>query len=592
MSAAEQPKPDLAKPYLVLARKYRPRTFADLYGQDALVQTLTNAITSGRIHHAYVLTGIRGTGKTTTARILAMALNCENGPATSWPADDPQALAIARGNHPDVLEFDAASNRSVEDMQTLFEGVAYAPTMGRRKVYIIDEVHMLTKHAFNAILKTLEEPPADVTFIFATTEVNKIPVTVLSRCQRFDLRRIPAATLTKLYTDILTKEGLSIAPDALALIARAADGSARDGLSLLDQAIALSSGAGSEKDITLATVADMLGLADRAVVIDILEALLGGNPAVTLEKLDALHARGQDPVLLLTELMHLTDLLTRLKVIPALADGKHLTELERTRLLPLVKRLAVENLARLYQLLLHAVGESRGADRPFEALSMAAVRIAYLASLPSVSDMLKANASNSSANGTAGGKAAAEPKNTEKFQSEPNLSPIKSTELPPPEAEKPLEEEEDKTAPWDENKEDLKTSAEKLDLGEDDAPTLSKWAALVAHVKRTKPALGAVLDMQGRCMDIAKGKVHFSLDKGMIPSDTVRLQLQQVLRESSGEVWRVDIAPEPAPVPTLKEHTQQQFEQQLEAAKDDPAVKELMEIFPGAEVVNVQREIG
>ncbi|MFO0500106.1 MAG: DNA polymerase III subunit gamma/tau, partial [Pseudomonadota bacterium] len=228
--------------YVVLARKYRSRTFAELIGQPALVRTLTNALASGRLHHAYLLTGIRGTGKTSTARLLAMALNCENGPSASWEVGDTQAENIRLGRHPDVLEFDAASNRGIDEIKTLFEGVAYAPMAGRFKVYIIDEVHMLTPPAFNALLKTLEEPPPQVKFIFATTDVQKVPLTVLSRCQRFDLQRVPAVTLAEHFTADLAQENIKAEAAAIELIARAADGSVRDGLSLLDQAIALSSG--------------------------------------------------------------------------------------------------------------------------------------------------------------------------------------------------------------------------------------------------------------------------------------------------------------------------------------------------------------
>lgn len=371
--------------YLVLARKYRPFTFTDVIGQEALITTLTNAIKADKLHHAYVLTGIRGTGKTTTARIIAMALNCENGPAVTWEDTDPQAKAIIQGTHVDVLEFDAASHRGIDDIRDLFEGVAYAPVQGRFKVYIIDEVHMLTMPAFNALLKTLEEPPSNVKFIFATTEVHKIPVTILSRCMRFDLKRIPVATLQQHYANILKQEGIKAEDDALSLIARAADGSARDGLSLLDQAIAIA----GEAPITTAAVTAMLGMADRTRLYDLLDILFSGDAAKTLEKMAEFYTNGQDGLLLVQELMERVHVLTQLKLFPQMADT--LPEIDRTRAAPIAKAIPLENLARVFQMLLHLATEAKHAERPFEAVEMGLVRICHLAALPAVADLLKEN---------------------------------------------------------------------------------------------------------------------------------------------------------------------------------------------------------
>ena len=371
--------------YLVLARKYRPQTFTDLVGQEALVRTLENAIQSNRIHHAYVLTGIRGVGKTTTARILAKALNCENGPSVTWADDDAQCQAIANGRHVDVLEFDAASHTGVDDMRQLFEGVGYLPVQGRYKIYIIDEVHMLSRQAFNALLKTLEEPPAHVKFIFATTEAHKIPVTVLSRCQRFDLRRIAVAELQTHFTKICAQEGVQAEPAAISLVARAAEGSVRDGLSLLDQAMALA----GDAPITAELVATMIGKADAERLYTLLENLLAGDVPAALAVLRDLYTTGTDPLLLLNELMTMTHLLTRLKVVPGLKTAEELTEQERTRGVALADRLSLENLGRAYQLLLTAAAEAKQAPRPIEAVEMALVRVGYLAPLPAVATLLQ-----------------------------------------------------------------------------------------------------------------------------------------------------------------------------------------------------------
>src|SRR5690349_15606867 len=285
--------------YRVLARKYRPATFAELIGQEAMVRTLTNAIATGRIAHAFILTGVRGVGKTTTARILARALNCIGPDGAGGPTVSPCGLcepcrAIAEDRHVDVMEMDAASRTGVDDIRELTDGVRYKPVSARFKIYIIDEVHMLSKNAFNALLKTLEEPPADVKFIFATTEIHKVPITVLSRCQRFSLRRVPVEMLAEHYRRIAEAEGIAIEPAALGLIARAADGSVRDGLSLLDQAIALSDG-----PIAEATVRDMLGIADRGLVFDLFETVMKGDAAGALRLLDSLHQGGADPLMVL-----------------------------------------------------------------------------------------------------------------------------------------------------------------------------------------------------------------------------------------------------------------------------------------------------
>jgi len=375
--------------YRVLARKYRPTTFDQLIGQDAMVRTLTNAFASGRIAQAFMLTGVRGVGKTTTARIIARALNCvgpdgKGGPTATPCGQCDNCVAIAEDRHVDVLEMDAASRTGVGEMRELLDGVRYRPVSARYKVYIIDEVHMLSTSAFNALLKTLEEPPAHVKFIFATTEIRKVPVTVLSRCQRFDLRRIDADTLIKLYTDVAKAEGVEVAPAALALIARAADGSARDGLSLLDQAIARSEGA-----ITEADVRDMLGLADRTQLFDLYDLLMRGDAKGALDLMGALYSAGADPAVIVQDLLELTHWLTRIKLAPQAAEAPGVPEAERVRGGAMGGKLTLAHLARVWQMLLKGLGEVQSAPLPLQAAEMVLIRLTHAADLPTPADLVR-----------------------------------------------------------------------------------------------------------------------------------------------------------------------------------------------------------
>ena len=375
--------------YRVLARKYRPTTFDQLIGQDAMVRTLTNAFASGRIAQAFMLTGVRGVGKTTTARIIARALNCVGADGKGGPTATPcgqcdNCVAIAEDRHVDVLELDAASRTGVGEMRELLDGVRYRPVSARYKVYIIDEVHMLSTSAFNALLKTLEEPPGHVKFIFATTEIRKVPVTVLSRCQRFDLRRIDANTLIKLYTEVAKAEGIEIAPAALALIARAADGSARDGLSLLDQAIARAEGA-----ITEADVRDMLGLADRTQLFDLYDLLMRGGAKGALDLMGALYASGADPAVVVQDLLELTHWLTRIKLVPQSAEAPGVPEAERVRGGAMAGKLTLAHLARVWQMLLKGLAEVQSAPLPLQAAEMVMIRLTHAADLPPPADLVR-----------------------------------------------------------------------------------------------------------------------------------------------------------------------------------------------------------
>jgi DNA polymerase-3 subunit gamma/tau len=376
--------------YRVLARKYRPTTFAELIGQEAMVRTLTNAIATGRIAHAFILTGVRGVGKTTTARILAKALNCVGPDGTGGPTITPcgqcePCRAIAEDRHVDVMEMDAASRTGVEDIRELTDGVRYKPVAARFKIYIIDEVHMLSKNAWNALLKTLEEPPPDVKFVFATTEINKVPITVLSRCQRFSLRRVPVETLEQHYQRVAAAEQVTVAPAALALVANAADGSVRDGLSILDQAIALGGGTVDE-----ALVRDMLGVADRRLVFDLFEAVMRGDAAGALEQMSGLYQGGAEPVMVLQELLDLTHFLTRLKAAPNAGEGDPALEGDRARGRALADRLGMPVLARAWQMILKGLAEAQVAPSPLQAAEMVLVRLAYVADLPSPADVVRA----------------------------------------------------------------------------------------------------------------------------------------------------------------------------------------------------------
>lgn len=374
--------------YVVLARKYRPQNFEDLLGQDALVQTLTNAIKNNRLHHAYILTGIRGVGKTTTARLIAKALNCTGLDGKGGPTIHPCGVcenckAIAAGRHIDVMELDAASRTGVDDIREILDGVRYKPTNARYKIYIIDEVHMLSKNAFNALLKTLEEPPAHVKFIFATTEIRKVPVTVLSRCQRFDLQRLTIEDLTKLFNKIVAAENLKAEDEALHMIAKAADGSARDGLSLLDQAISL--GAGVVKtDI----VKEMIGLADRSQTFELFEKLVLGDTKETIIKLQEQYKNGANPTTLLQDLINITHLLAKTKLVPSFVNDPSRSEAEKELCQRLGAKVSIAVLSKMWQMMIKGLGELQVAPVQIDALEMILIRIAYSASLPTPYELL------------------------------------------------------------------------------------------------------------------------------------------------------------------------------------------------------------
>ncbi len=374
-----------ASGYRVLARKYRPKDFTDLIGQDAMVRTLTNAFSSNRIAQAYMLTGVRGIGKTTTARLIARGLNYPSGATTAMTEITPQCQAILESHHMDVIEMDAASNTGVDDMREIIDSVRYAPAALRYKVYIIDEVHMLSKNAFNALLKTLEEPPPHVKFIFATTEIRKVPVTILSRCQRFDLKRLDAALLMQHYGKIAGLENVTIDEGSLAMIARAAEGSVRDGLSLLDQAIAY-----GVSGVVEADVAKMLGLMDRSRVVDLFAAVMAGKPAEALQEIALQYESGGDPQTILTDLAEFIHWVTRIKIVgeAALKDPAY-SEIEKTKGAEFAGKLNLSQLTRAWQMLLKGITETAQAGQPLMAAEMVLIRLCHASTMPSGEELAK-----------------------------------------------------------------------------------------------------------------------------------------------------------------------------------------------------------
>ena len=372
-----------AMEYRVLARKYRPQNFTDLIGQDVLVRTLSNAFSQSRLAHAFILTGVRGVGKTTTARIIAKGINCIGADGKSSATIDPcgvcaNCTAIMEDRHVDVIEMDAASRTGVDDIREILDGVRYKPVTARNKVYIIDEVHMLSRNAFNALLKTLEEPPENVKFIFATTEIRKVPITVLSRCQRFDLKRLGIEDLARLFATVCKKENVTIDRDALYALGRAADGSARDGLSLLDQSMALSVG-----EITAEVVQGMLGSSDRANILDLFEKTMSGDIKPALNHLEKMNQNGIDPLLIVQDLLEVVHLVTRCKVQPDYMDV-NLSESEKQKSFDLAQKAPMVQLGRAWQMLLKGIEEVQTSFSPFSALEMLIIRLVYLADKPGV----------------------------------------------------------------------------------------------------------------------------------------------------------------------------------------------------------------
>ncbi|MEW9807250.1 DNA polymerase III subunit gamma/tau [Mesorhizobium sp. ZMM04-5] len=560
--------------YRVLARKYRPADFSALIGQEPMVRTLTNAFSTGRIAQAWMLTGVRGVGKTTTARILARALNYKTAeidrPSVDLSVPGEHCKAIMEGRHVDVVEMDAASHTGIDDIREIIEQVRYAPVSARYKVYIIDEVHMLSTQAFNGLLKTLEEPPPHVKFIFATTEIRKVPITVLSRCQRFDLRRVDAGMLTDHLNGIAALEGITVDGEAVAMVARAAEGSVRDALSIFDQAIA--HGAGT---VTAEQVRSMLGLADRGRVVDLFEHLMKGDAGAALTEFRAQYDVGADPAAVLTDLAEFNHLVTRLRFVPSAADDVSLSEVERQRGAAFAQQLSVRVLSRTWQMLIKGIPEVQSANRPASAAEMVLIRIAHAADLPTLDEALKSLADAPQASGAPATRPAAPstspgnsgasavgsmrmPVSTGGGQTMRlvETAPAEMVVAPPPAAEAPpavpVKSLEDMAALADANRDML-----------------------------FKTQLKACV----RLVKIDPGRLEISLTENAPRS--LATDISARLEKWTGRRWMVSVSRD-AGGPTLAEAEAARRNDAILDAKNDPAVAAILSRFPGAKIIDVR----
>jgi DNA polymerase III subunit gamma/tau len=548
MTDISSTKPMQRVGYRVLARQYRPQKLSELVGQDLLVKTLTQGIERNRLPHAFLLHGIRGVGKTTTARIIAKALNCIGVDGNGNPTPDPcgkcdSCTAILEDRHLDVVEMDAASRTGVDDVREVIEAARYKAVSGRYKIYIIDEVHMLSKSAFNALLKTLEEPPPHVKFIFATTEIRKVPETVLSRCMRFDLGRIDPKILFDHFTSIMSKQELTIEEEALSLIVRAADGSARDGLSLLDQAIAL-----SEDKITTETVRDMLGLVDRGLVFSLLNSLLQGRVGEALSQIRDLYRRGGDPIVLIEDLLDLVYWLTCLKTAPHLQQDITWPESDRQQGMELANKLSVPALMRIWQVLHKGYEEVLRSPMPTQAIEMVLVRVGYLSDLPQADELLAL------------------------FHDIPRSAPTISPTVP--------------TIPVEDIKvgEDIKADLPPVEVANASASLQapSRFQDVLELLQNAKePILYSTVLHDVHLVSYEPGIITLRLADNA--SRNLPIQLRQVLERITGQSWAINVTNDEGE-PTIAQQTKATFDAQVQISQDHPLVQSLVESFPGAKI--------
>ena len=559
-------------PYRVLARKYRPSSFDDLIGQEAVVRTVSNAFETGRIPQAWILTGVRGVGKTTTARILARALNYEmpdgsvKGPTIHMPTLGVHCQAIMESRHMDVLEMDAASHTGVDDVRQINDSVRYAPASARYKVYIIDEVHMLSTAAFNAFLKTLEGPPEHAKFVFATTEIRKVPVTVLSRCQRFDLRRVEADVLMKHLANIAGKENVEIEPEALGIIARAAEGSVRDSLSLLDQAIAHAAGA-----VKADAVRQMLGLADRTRVIDLFDSLARGDIASAFKEFRDQYDVGADPIVVLSDLAEFVNFVTRVKIVPATADNVAYGETERVRARDFASKISMRVLSRMWQMLLKGITEVQAATRPAAAAEMVLVRIAYVADLPTPDEALRMLEQNGGGSPVvSGGSAARSAPSAPVASAAPVRMPTSSPSSFGGGGARPQ-----MAAPAP----DPQAAAPVL--------RVTSFTQLVALAGQRRDLMTkSALESDMRLVRFEEGRLEVALEPNA--SKTMITELARKFELWTGRRWTVIVSNEQGQ-PTLRSVNQAAKQEHARTAEADPRVQEVLSRFPGAKVVEVRR---
>ncbi len=620
-TARAQPVSAPAAGYRVLARKYRPATFDDLIGQEAMVRTITNAFETGRIPQAWILTGVRGVGKTTTARIVARGLNYAlpdgsiTAPTVRMPTMGLHCQAIMDSRHVDVLEMDAASHNGVDDIRQINDAVRYAPVDARYKVYILDEVHMLSTAAFNALLKTLEEPPPHAKFIFATTEIREVPVTVLSRCQRFDLRRVETGRLVSHLEGILAKERVSAEPEALALIARAAEGSVRDSLSILDQAISHAAGAVRAEDVR-----SMLGLADRSRIIELFDAVMKGDITRALAELRDQYDSGADPLVVLTDLAEFTHFVTRVKVVPAVADDRSLAEIERTRGRDFAAGLSMRVLSRTWQMLFKGIAEVKEAPRPIAAAEMVLVRSAYAADRPAPEDVVRSLGDAQRQGAPPAGRGANAPRPSAPVASaepapmarQPTLATApraatSTTALSPsplsgegrgggaaaygtavPQLATPAPD------PSPQGGGERKSAGIATPLSQSAsapavAPTraFAKFEDLIAYVgdKRDLP-LKTALERDVRLVNFEDGKLEIALEASA--SKALIGDLARRLGTLTGRRWMVVVSTE-AGRPTVRSQIEAQQEEFRRGVQADPLVKSVLARFPGAQIIAVRQ---